>query len=193
MMGQRAVFLDLNGTLVLPVKPCSLSELTLIEGADKAIARLSRAGFLCPIVTVQSRIAKGTFSMEEFHQWFHNFATRLRSGGAEIVGPYVCPHGFDEPCACKKPSTVLYELAAHEHAVDLQRSFVIGDSADDVHAAHRFGGQGCLVQTGWASDPREVERAGRSASFVAISLDDAVSWVLTRPEGPSGRQAEMPS
>jgi len=184
-MKQRAAFLDLNGTLVLPIKPDSLNDLTLIEGVGQAIARLSRAGFLCPVVTIQSRIAKGLFSMEEFHRWFLDFSAGLRTCGAEIVGPYVCPHRFSEPCACKKPNTLLYEQAAREHGIDLQRSFVIGDSAEDVWAAYRFGGQGCLVRTGWADDPSEVKRAAPYASFVAESLSEAANWILSRPNGPS--------
>jgi D-glycero-D-manno-heptose 1,7-bisphosphate phosphatase len=184
-MKQRATFLDLNGTLVLPIKPESLSELTMIEGAGQAIARLSRAGFLCPVVTVQSRIAKGFFSIEEFRHWFHDFSTRLRTYGGEVVGPYVCPHRFNEPCACKKPNILLYEQAATEHMVDLARSFVIGDSADDVCAAYRFRGQGCLVRTGWAENPSEVERATPYASFVSESLSEAVDWILHRPERPA--------
>jgi histidinol phosphatase-like enzyme len=165
-MNQRAVFLDLNGTLVLPIKPDSLNDLTSIEGAGQAIARLSRAGFLCPVVTVQSRIAKGVFSAQEFHHWFDGFSAGLRICGAELVGPYVCPHRFTEPCACKKPSTLLYEQA-------------------DVSAASRFGGQGCLVRTGWADDPGELKRAAPYTSFVAESLREAVNWILSRPNGPS--------
>jgi D-glycero-D-manno-heptose 1,7-bisphosphate phosphatase len=184
-MNQRAVFLDLNGTLVLPIKPDSLNDLTSIEGAGQAIARLSRAGFLCPVVTVQSRIAKGVFSAQEFHHWFDGFSAGLRICGAELVGPYVCPHRFTEPCACKKPSTLLYEQAAREHGIHLQASFVIGDSADDVSAASRFGGQGCLVRTGWADDPGELKRAAPYTSFVAESLREAVNWILSRPNGPS--------
>jgi D-glycero-D-manno-heptose 1,7-bisphosphate phosphatase len=179
-MKGRAVFLDLNGTLVLPLKPQSLSELTLIEGAEQAIARLSRAGLLCPVVTVQSRISKGIFSASDFQRWFHDFARRLSSSGAEILGPYVCPHRFREPCECKKPATFLYEVAATEHQIDLQRSFVIGDSAEDVWAAHRFGGRGCLVRTGWAEDPMVVERATPYAPFVAETLSMAVDWVLAQ-------------
>jgi histidinol-phosphate phosphatase family protein len=184
-MKQRAVFLDLNGTLVLPIKPDSLNDLKLIEGVGQAIARLSRAGFLCPVVTIQSRIAKGLFSMEEFQRWFRDFAAGLRMCGAEIAGPYVCPHRFREPCACKKPSTLLYEQAGREHGIDLPRSFVIGDSADDVCAAYRFGGQGCLVRTGWAEDPGEAQRAAPYASFVGESFSEVVSWILSRPNGPS--------
>lgn len=159
-MKQRVTFLDLHGTLVLPIKPQSLSELTLIEGAGQAVARLSRAGFLCPVVTVQSRIAKGFFSSDDFQKWFYDFSIGLRSYGAEIVGPYVCPHRFRELCECKKPGTFLYELAASEQGVDLQQSFVIGDSADDVCAAYRFGGRavwyerdGRRILSKWSAPP----------------------------------------
>jgi histidinol phosphatase-like enzyme len=102
-MRQRAVFLDLNGTLVMPIKPHSLSELALIENAGQAIARISQSGFLCPVVTVQSRINKGVFSLEEFQLWFSNLASALGGCGASIQEPYVCPHRFSEPCECKSP------------------------------------------------------------------------------------------
>ena len=151
----------------------------MIEGAGEAIARLSRAGFVCPVVTIQSRIAKGVFSADDFRSWFHEFSINLRSHGAAVVGPYVCPHRFCEPCECKKPATFLYELAAIDHNIDLQRSFVIGDSADDVCAAYRFGGRGCLIRTGWASNQVEVERAAPYSSFVADSFSNAVDWVLS--------------
>lgn len=179
-MRRRAVFLDLNGMLLLPIKPESLSELTLIANVDKAIARLSAAGFLCPVVTVQSRINKGVFSLEEFQNWFRAFAASLRNRGANILGPYVCPHRYREPCDCKKPSTFLYEQAAREHGVKLQRSFVIGDSMEDVYAARQFGGQGCLVRTGWAEDPAVVERAVPYAAFTAESVGKAVDWILAQ-------------
>jgi D-glycero-D-manno-heptose 1,7-bisphosphate phosphatase len=177
----RAVFLDLNGTLVLPIRPQSLNELTLIENASLEIARLSRAGFLCPVVTVQSRINKGVFSLEQFLNWFDCLANNFRIAGASLLGPYVCPHRFNEPCECKKPSTFLYRLAAEEHGIELTRSFVIGDSVEDVCAAKCFGGQGCLVRTGWAADIAIVERALPYRPFIAESLARAVDWILAQP------------
>ena len=182
VMKRRAVFLDLNGTLVMPIIVEHLHELTLIDGAATAVARLSADGFLCPVVTIQSRIAKGLFSTEEFNCWFAALAVLLGRHGAAIVGPYVCPHRFADPCHCKKPSTLLYEQAAVDHEIDLHRSFVVGDSAADVEAASRFGGQGCLVRTGWGADEREVRRAMPYASHVALSLSDAVDWILQTPQ-----------
>ena len=178
-MARRAVFLDLNGTLVLPVTVDRLAELKLIEGADTAIARLSFANFVCPVVTIQSRIAKGQFSLAEFQHWFQAFADSLSSRNAHVVGPYVCPHRFAEPCACKKPGTLLFEKAASDYELDLERSFVIGDTARDVEAATRFGGVGVLVRSGCGQSPEEVLRAQPYASYVAQSLVHAVDWILS--------------
>jgi histidinol phosphatase-like enzyme len=81
-MERRGVFLDLNGTLVEPLKPERLDEITLIPGVVEAVARLSAAGFVCPVVTVQSCIAKGLFSLPEFEIWFASFAGSLQTLGA---------------------------------------------------------------------------------------------------------------
>src|SRR4029077_14019559 len=135
-------------------------------GAAEAIARLTAADYVCPIVTVQSRIAKGLFSLADFEAWFVRFAADLSAKGARLSGPYVCPHRFAEPCPCKKPNTLLYERAAREHGIDEAASFVIGDSPDDVRAARRLGARGCLVRTGWAVDPRVVEEAVADAAAI---------------------------
>jgi D-glycero-D-manno-heptose 1,7-bisphosphate phosphatase len=178
MSVRTGVFLDLGGTLVEPLKPESLEELTVIPGVIEGIARLSAAGLVCPVVTVQSRIAKGIFSAADFENWFASFAGMLRDRGALVVGPYVCPHRFAEPCACKKPNPLLYERAALEHGIDMTRSFVIGDSPDDVRAARRFGARGCLVRTGWAADSRVVQDAAPDATVIVASFKEAVDWVL---------------
>ena len=177
-MSRRGVFLDLNGTLVEPLKQERLDELTLIPGVAAAIARLTAAGFVCPVVTVQSRIAKGLFSAAEFETWFASFAAGLEAQGALIAGPYVCPHRYAEPCPCKKPNVLLYQRAASEHGLTPADCFVIGDSPDDVRAARRLGAHGCLVRTGWASDPRVVESAVPDASMIADSFAQAVDWIL---------------
>lgn len=158
--------------------PERLEELALIPGVAEALARLTAAGFVCPVVTVQSRIAKGLFSLGGFEAWFATFAADLRAHGAHVVGPYVCPHRFAEPCHCKKSNTRLYERAARDHGLTVVESFVIGDSPDDVRAAQRLGARGCLVRTGWAADPEVAAKAASVATAIVDSLKDAVNWIL---------------
>ena|ERR1700722_16339031 len=106
----RGVFLDLAGTLVEPLKPERLDQITLIPGVVEAIARLSSAGFVCPVVTVQSRIAKGLWSLSEFEKWFARFAAELQLQGAILVGPYVCPIALLNPVSAR--SQILYSTTA---------------------------------------------------------------------------------
>jgi histidinol-phosphate phosphatase family protein len=178
-MNRKAVFLDLNGTLVLPMKQEQLDDLYPIPGAIDAVARLGRAGFVCPVITVQSRIAKGLFTAAEFRDWFREFAAAASLQGAELKGPYVCPHRYAEPCDCKKPKTLLYEQAIRDLGLSVARSFVVGDSPDDIRAASSIGARSCLVRTGWAADSDMVAAVKGEASLVAPSIVEAVDWILS--------------
>jgi D-glycero-D-manno-heptose 1,7-bisphosphate phosphatase len=108
---------------VEPLTPERLDGLTMIPGVVETVVRLSGAGFVCPVVTVQSAEGKGRFSSAQFASWFASFAANLNTHG--VVRPYVCPHRLTEPSPCKKPNTLLYERAAVDHGLNVVRSFVI--------------------------------------------------------------------
>ena len=175
MKSNSAVFLDLNGTLVLPLKQRSLSEIKIIPGADLAVAKLIEEKLICPVITIQSGIAKGRFTEQEFRDWFSVFFTNLK---LDLKGPYICPHRFAEPCICKKPNSFLYEQAAKDYSIDLSRSYVIGDTSWDVIAGKNIGGRGCLVRTGWAASESEYQNARPNASYIGQTLGDVVNWIL---------------
>ena len=169
------MFLDLNGTLVLPLKQKSLSEIRIIPGADLAVAKLIEEKLICPVITIQSGIAKGLFTENEFRDWFSVFFTNLK---LDVKGPYICPHRFAEHCICKKPNSFLYEQAAKDYSIDLSKSYVIGDTNWDVIAGKNIGGYGCLVRTGWAADESEYQNAKPNASYIGQTLGDVVDWIL---------------
>jgi D-glycero-D-manno-heptose 1,7-bisphosphate phosphatase len=176
----RAAFLDLNGTLVEPVRVTALRELTLLPHAIEAVRLLNQAHFLCPVVTVQSRISKAIFSLQDFSAWFEALQQQFDVAGARLLGPYVCPHQRRDACGCKKPQTPLYLQAAREHAIDLAQSIVIGDTYDDVAAAQALGIPGCLVRTGWGEHNIQHKQADRIASVIASDILDAAQWAVTR-------------
>lgn len=172
-MLRRAVFLDLNGTLVEPVLVDRLDDLRCVSGAAEAVGRLCRAGFVCPVVTVQSRIEKGYFTEKEFRRWFRRLSESMEAEGAHLEGPYVCPHRFGTGCSCAKPQPTLYRRAASDLGIDLVRSFTIGDTSADVEAATRFGGVGCRV----SDDPSEPGRSS-DAAIVSPSLVSIAKWIV---------------
>src|SRR5262249_28071619 len=136
-------------------------------------------GFVCPVITVQSRIAKGIFSFPDFLAWFARFADDAAQHGALLSGPYVCPHRYAEPRPCKKPQRLLYGQAAVDLDLALPESFVIGDSPEDIQAAAALGATGCLVRTGWACDSAVAATVATQSAVVASSVVEAVDWILS--------------
>ena len=72
----------------------------------------------------------------------------IAEAGAEVAGVYICPHGPDEGCGCRKPEPGLILRAAEELGLDLGNAVVVGDAARDIQAGARAGVPGILVRTG---------------------------------------------
>ncbi len=171
---RSAVFLDLNGTLVMPMKVDDPTEYRALAGAAEAVALFGAAGYICPVVTVQSRIVRGKFTEAAFRTWFGSFSERVANESAALFGPYLCPHRQADGCECMKPKTALYEAAARELRIDLSSSFVVGDSIGDIRAANQLGCRGVAVKTGWPID----DAVRNAAAYVAADVLDAAGWVV---------------
>ena len=104
----------------------------------------------------------------------------LSESGASVDAIYYCPHTSSENCDCRKPRTGMLERAVREHALDLQRSFVVGDRYADVELAHNAHARGILVRTGYGEGELAWNSANwlRPPDFVAGDLAEAADWIL---------------
>lgn len=184
---RRAAFLDRDGTINVDTHyPRLPEEVTLAPGAAAAIARLNAVGLPVIVVSNQSGIGRGLVTVDEYERVHARFGALLAAEGARIDATYICPHAPaespDSPaCECRKPGTLLYRNAAADHALDLARSWYIGDRWRDVAPALALHGRGILVPSP-ATPPEEIEQA-RSALRVAPTLGDAVATLLAEPSG----------
>lgn len=178
-MTRQSVFLDLNGTLVLPVKVGTPSDYQPIPGSLEAVRLLHQAGFVCPVITVQSGISKGRYTEAEFRAWFAQLKHDWESEGAPLSGVYVCPHSVLAGCDCHKPKPKLYLDAARDHDIDCTHSYVVGDTWDDIQAGMAIGAQTCFVETGWAD--RHVPLHGSEAHYVGADILAVARWIIAQP------------
>lgn len=158
-----AVFIDMEGTLVEAVADnTDPARLRFMPGAGAALARLQRLGLGLVIVTNQSGLARGRFTRAEFARLQQVLLQRLQAEfGLSIDGVEVCPHAPDEEgrpaCLCRKPAPGLLVRAAHRHGLNLARSWMVGDTLDDVEAGHRAGARSLLLDSGgetvWRRSP----------------------------------------
>lgn len=176
------IFLDRDGTLNPdPGYIRSPDQFELFPGAAQALKQLVRAGAKLIVVTNQSGVARGLFSMGDLEAVHAKLTRLLGEAGAPLDALYVCPHHPDDSCNCRKPKTGLIDQAVRERAVDLTRSYLIGDHVRDMELAKRVGSRSILVTTG-AVPPYQVENlkaSGLIPDRVAGSLSEASDWLLS--------------
>jgi len=176
---RRAVFLDRDGVLIRQVEGylTRVEEMELLPGAAEAVARLRAAGFKAIVVTNQAGVAKGHLSEEELKGLHSELLRRLRKRGANLDAIYYCPHAPEENCPCRKPAPGLLFKAARELAIDLARSYLVGDATTDVEAARRAGCFAILVKTGFGG---EDSRSKEAPDAVLPDLACAADFILNR-------------
>jgi D-glycero-D-manno-heptose 1,7-bisphosphate phosphatase len=150
-----AVFLDRDGTIT--EDPGFLHEpdkVALLPGAAQAIGRLNARGFLVVVVSNQSGIARGLYTVADYAAVQRRLEELLAAHGAHLDGSYFCPHHPEFPgpggasCDCRKPAPKLFEQARSQLDIDFARSWWVGDRLSDVQLADLLGGKGILVATG---------------------------------------------
>ena len=156
----KAVFLDKDGTLhVDKVMTHRWRDLELLPGAKEFVKRAHDAGYLVIIVTNQSAIGKGIYSVGTMHR----FIWLLRQKLKWVDAVYYCPHKFGVECNCRKPKTGMFERAVKELNVNLADSIMIGDRESDVNAGKNAGvGRNIMVATGlYETESDEFEVVSR--------------------------------
>jgi D-glycero-D-manno-heptose 1,7-bisphosphate phosphatase len=158
-----AVFLDKDGTLVEDV-PYNVDPARLVftAGALPALALLAEAGYALVVVTNQPGLASGRFSRSDFALLERALMRRGRDeAGVDIAAVYACPHapavGRSPACLCRKPAPGLLRRASLEMRLDLARSWMVGDTLDDIEAGRRAGCRTVLLDVGhetlWRMSP----------------------------------------
>jgi D-glycero-D-manno-heptose 1,7-bisphosphate phosphatase len=184
---RRAVILDRDGTLIEEVGYLDrLDQVSFFPYSVDAVRLLNRAGFAVVVATNQAGIARGFFDEPFVRDAHRHIADVLERGGARVDGFYYCPHhpegtveAYRIACDCRKPQAGMLRRAGADHQLDLTRSFIVGDRADDLEAGAAAGATGVLVRTGYGDRHEEAARASGAAVF--DNLMQAVSWILRQP------------
>ncbi len=175
------VFLDRDGTLNYdPGYQSDAAELKLLAGVGPALARLKRAGAKLVVVTNQSGVGRGIFTLKDLESIHARLEGLLEQEEVALDAIYFCPHHPDDGCRCRKPNVGMVERARSELQLDLGRSYLIGDHARDIQLAKRVGAKGILLTTDLvdAQALDALQAAEAMPDAVATSMAEAVDWIL---------------
>lgn len=167
---RRAIFLDRDGTLVKAITgrpgipknvtaPWLMKEIQFEPNLREAMKIFLDFGYLRIIVTNQPDVAYGYISSRRWAKIFTKIVKEVRPEGV-----CCCPHTREDNCCCKKPKPGMLFAAAKHWGINLKKSFMIGDTENDVRAGKAAGCKTILIA-------RSYNKAVRhEADFVVESL-----------------------
>lgn len=155
----RPVILDRDGTVVIDRHYLDdPAQLCFLPGAVDGLRVLSDGGHRIILVTNQSGVGRGRFTLERMQQVNQRLIEMVASAGARIDAIYSCPHDPAADCPCRKPKPGLVLEAAREFGFEPAHCIVIGDKSTDVELGRRVGATTMLVsKDGLAADGGWVE------------------------------------
>jgi len=152
---RTAVFISQDGSLVETARE-DVVDPTLLQftlGAVESLAALAAAGHALVLYAARSSWPGGRMSRAQATRLQGELQRRLLAeAGVEVLDFVACPHPptADETpsCLCRPPAPGLLLRAARLHGLDLSRSWVVGDTLDEVQAGQRAGCHTVLLDHG---------------------------------------------
>jgi D-glycero-D-manno-heptose 1,7-bisphosphate phosphatase len=167
-----AVFIDRDDTITKDCGYCSdPKDVQIFPGVPEALRRLKSNGFKLIIITNQSGIGRGLFTLDQYRAVEAEVLRQL--GDGLIDATYFCPDVPSQHSTRRKPAPGMIIEATQEHQINVSRSFLIGDKEIDVECAHNAGVRAIRVRTGVQCDT-----TGSMADWQADDLPAAVEIIL---------------
>lgn len=139
----KAAFLDRDGTINRDYPDADwahIAEPELMSGAAEGLRRLSAMGFALIVVTNQYIIGEGVITSAQYEAFNVRLRALLRREGVVLTDIFCCPHRRDAGCSCCKPRAGMIRQACEKYpGIELDRSFIAGDSPSDRGLAENTG------------------------------------------------------
>jgi len=161
---------------------------TPIPGSLEAIARLCRADYRVVIITNQSGVGRGLYSLDTMNKIHTRMFELIRQKGGEVDALLFCPHAPDFDCACRKPRPGMFNDLARRLKVNLKGIPAVGDSVRDLEAAMEAGARPVLVRTGKGGETLAIIERGADEALKQVPVyDDLAAFVEHHMLGNASR------
>ncbi len=128
---RKALFIDRDGTINKDCPYChDISQLVIYPDIIDIMKEYQKNGYIIVIITNQSGIGRGYFTLFQFQKFHNELLRRLEEKEIYVTGTYFCPHRPEEKCNCRKPGLELIFQAARELKINIKKSVIIGDRDD---------------------------------------------------------------
>lgn len=149
----KAAFFDRDGTINIEKNYLyRIEDFEFVPGIVNLLKRYKSEGYLLILITNQSGIARGYYTVREMEALHKYMQEQLAQENVAFDAIYYCPHHpegivreYAKECQCRKPKDGLFRRAMMEWDIDPQQSVAVGDKLRDIEPAIALGMKGILV------------------------------------------------
>jgi D-glycero-D-manno-heptose 1,7-bisphosphate phosphatase len=176
----KAVFLDRDGTIIEEGDYLHRPEdVVLLVGAGEGLRVLREAGFLLFVVSNQSGVGRGYFTMADVEKVNERVVRDLEPWKVRFDKVYIAPEAPNQPSRGRKPLPQFLLDARDEFNLDLGRSYIIGDKLIDLECGWNAGvRRSILVRTGYGAETEKKAPGKLGSAIVCDDLGQAADWIV---------------
>jgi D-glycero-D-manno-heptose 1,7-bisphosphate phosphatase len=187
-MKRPAIFFDRDNTLIANDGFLGEAEkVVLIDGAANAVAKARELGFATVVISNQSGVARGLFGEEDVLEVNNRLDELLQTANpAAVIDRHeFCPYHpeatveqYKQDSSLRKPKPGMILAAAQRLALDLSRSWVIGDAPRDIEAGKAAGCRTILIhQPDLPASPAASEKLSSQPEQIVSNLAEAMDFI----------------
>lgn len=174
----KALFLDRDGVVIDYVPYLSHPDQVKIpKSAGKALKIWQDAGYLLIIITNQSGVGRGYFSMNDLIAIHNKMCAEYQLFGVQFQDILICPHQPSDHCQCRKPSPYFIKKATQKYSLDISQAFFIGDALSDLECAINAGCKPVLLLTGRGFSTAQTLKKNQNKIPIFNDLFDTISLI----------------
>jgi D-glycero-D-manno-heptose 1,7-bisphosphate phosphatase len=165
----KAVFLDRDGVINIEKDYLfRIEDFKFIDGVFNSLKYLQDKGYLLFIVTNQSGIGRGYYTLNDFNKLTSWMLKEFKKNDIIISQVEFCPHIPQDNCLCRKPKTLMIDNILKNFDINLNNSWLIGDKKSDIQCAINSGIKNTIqVKSGHKFDTKT-----NLADFVLPAIKD---------------------
>jgi D-glycero-D-manno-heptose 1,7-bisphosphate phosphatase len=143
----KAIFFDRDGTIIVDKNYLKHpSEIEYLPGFFEAYSILQKMGYETFLITNQSGVSRGYFTMEDVSLVHHQIQTDLINHGLKpFTEIKICPHEPKDLCSCRKPNPQMALELIEKYQIDSEHSYMLGDKQIDLEMAVNARLKGILI------------------------------------------------
>lgn len=182
-MPYKAVFLDRDDTLINdPGYISDPVQVELLPGASKALIDIKKMGYKTIVVSNQSAVARGIITEKTLDHIHARLRELLGRQNAYLDAIYYCPFHpegsvakYRKESQMRKPNPGMLLQAAKEMDLDLNNSWMVGDSYRDIAAGKNAGCKTILINS--SAHPVKKISDDPEPDYKAVNIVEAVNII----------------